>query len=213
MKQLAVGMTFNYLNYYMKMKRQNKHSTVKLWILYQSLPTFCFVTLSKVFSVHIFCLEVTKYGKVSWIFYERLSVRSINSSLPLPNKYLSQILNVARCTKIEKRFWLACIMHVLATFLLATIVNYYACFSRLFLIQTDFQDQTQFWMWRRYETHGNKSNKVKFRVIGVLKLLIHSRHCFFFRLNCVLLRYFRIHSFHQDHAVAASCLPSKILHT
>ena len=30
MKQLAVGMTFNYLNYYMKMKRQNKHFTVKL---------------------------------------------------------------------------------------------------------------------------------------------------------------------------------------
>ena len=136
---------------------------------------------------------------MSWIFYERLSVRSINSSLPLPNKYFSQILNVARCTKIEKRFWLVCIMHVLGTFLLAVIVNYYTCFSWLFLIQTDFQDQTQFWMWRKYETHGNKSNKVKFIVIGVLKLVIHSCHCFLFRLNCVLLRYFRIHSFHQDH--------------
>lgn len=158
------------------MKRQNKHSTVKLWILYQSLPTFCFVTLSKVFSVHIFCLEVTKYGKVSWIFYERLSVRNINSSLPLPNKYLSQILNVARCTKIEKRFWLACIMHVLATFLLPIIGNYYACFSWLFLIHTDFQ--IQFWIWQRYETHGNKSNKVKFIVI-VLKLVIHSLFFFF----------------------------------
>ena len=32
---------------------------------------------------------------------------------------------------------------------------------------------------------------------------------FFFRLNCVLLRYFRIHTFHQDHPAAAACLPSK----
>ena len=100
-------------------------------------------------------------------------------------------------------------MHVLGTFLLAVIVNYYACFSWLFLIQTDFQDQTQ---RRRYETHGNKSNKVKFIVIGVLELVIHSCHCFLFQLNCVLLRYFRIHSFHQDHTAAAACLPPKMLH-
>ena len=60
--------------------------------------------------------------------------------------------------------------------------------------------QIQFWIWQRYETHGNKSNKVKFIVI-VLKLVIHSLFCFFFFffwLNCVLLRYFRTHSFHQD---------------
>ena len=179
---------------------------MKLWILNQSLLTFGFQcgTLSNAFSIHVFFLEVTKYGKVSWIFYERPSVRSINSSPPLPNKYLSQILNVARCTKIEKRFWLACIMHVLGTFLLAIIVNYYVCFSWLFLIQTDFF-QIQSWIWQRYETHGNKSNKVKFIVI-VLKLVIHS--LFFF----LLLRYFRIHSFHQDHAGAAACLPFKILH-
>lgn len=29
-KQLAIDMTFSNLNYYMKMKRQNKHFTVKL---------------------------------------------------------------------------------------------------------------------------------------------------------------------------------------
>ena len=48
-------------------------------------------------------------------------------------------------------------MHVLGTFLLAIIVNYYVCFSWLFLIQTDFF-QIQSWIWQRYETHGNKSN-------------------------------------------------------
>ena len=57
--------------------------------------------------------------------------------------------------------------------------------------------QIQFWIWQRYETRGNKSNKVKFIVI-VLKLVIHSPFFFFFWLNCVLLRYFRTHSFHQD---------------
>ena len=69
-------------------------------------------------------------------------------------------------------------MHVLGTFLLAIIVNYYVCFSWLFLIQTDFF-QIQSWIWQRYETHGNKSNKVKFIVI-VLKLVIHSLFFFYY---------------------------------
>ena len=68
-------------------------------------------------------------------------------------------------------------MHVLGTFLLAVIVNYYVCFSWLFLIQTDFF-QIQSWIWQRYETHGNKSNKVKF-IVFVLKLVIHSLFFFY----------------------------------
>ena len=133
-------MTFNNLNYYIKIKRQNKRFTVKLWILNQSLLTFGLQcgTLSNAFSIHVFFLEVTKYGKVSWIFYERLSVRSSNSSLPLPNKYLSQILNLARCTKIEKRFWLVCIINARARDILACNHSYYVCFSWLFLMHTDF---------------------------------------------------------------------------
>ena len=148
---------------------------MKLWILNQSLLTFGFQcgTLSNAFSIHVFFLEVTKYGKVSWIFYERPSVRSINSSPPLPNKYLSQILNVARCTKIEKRFWLACIMHVLATFLLAIIVNYYSWFKPVFKIKYNFECDEDM---RHMETSPTKWNLV----IGVLKLVIHSCHCFFF---------------------------------
>ena len=85
-------------------------------------------------------------------------------------------------------------MHVLGTFLLAIKL---LCMLLLVVSNAHRFFQIQFWIWQRYETHGNKSNKVKFIVI-VLKLVIHSLFFFFFGLNCVLLRYFRTHSFHQD---------------
>ena len=127
------------------------------------------VTLSKGITVF---LQVTKYGKVSWIFYERLSVRSINSSLPLPNKYFSQILNVARCTKIEKRFWLVCIMHVLATFNFACNHSQLLCMLLLVVFNSNrfsrsntILNVTKIWdTWKQVqqsEIYSNRSFKTR----------------------------------------------------